>query len=107
MGQQRGRRQLGDAGWRELLSRFDEGDETVQAFCQREGVSKSAFHRRRSLRGLACEAAPAMVQADRGAAQRRGGFVELGALCGSSTKAPRLELTLDLGGGVTLSVVRG
>ena len=35
------------------------------------------------------------------------GFVDLGALRTSSSDAGRLELTLDLGGGITLHVVRG
>ena len=35
------------------------------------------------------------------------GFVDLGALCAAPGDAGRLELTLDLGGGVTLRVVRG
>jgi len=35
------------------------------------------------------------------------GFVDLGALCAPTPGAGRLELTLDLGGGITLRVVRG
>ena len=109
MEQQRGRRHLGEAKWRELLSRFDAGSDTVEAFCKREGVATSSFHRWRSR-------TDAVAQADRDARQpRQAGFVDLGMLSppsGSSWStgtgsAGRLELTLDLGCGVTLRVARG
>ena len=41
-------------------------------------------------------------------AQADAGFVELGSIgVAAAAPATRLELTLDLGGGVTLHVVRG
>jgi len=103
----RGRRpHLGEAAWRELLTRFERGEETVDAFCAREGVSKSTFNRWRSrgITAMAPTAAAASV-----IAPTNSGFVDLGALRGSSTRSDggRLELTLDLGGGITLHVVRG
>lgn len=107
MEQQRGRRRLGEAKWRELLSRFDAGSDTVEAFCRREGVTKSSFQRWRSRTAAAAPVARAARQS------RHAGFVDLGMLSlpsgksGSSGSAGRLELTLDLGGGVTLRVARG
>jgi hypothetical protein len=108
VGQQRGRRHLGEAAWRELLRRFDQGDETVGAFCQREGVSKSTFTRWRS-RGVSMSAAtsPMAATSKTTSVTPSAGFVDLGALCAAPADAGRLELTLDLGGGVTLRVVRG
>jgi hypothetical protein len=93
---------LGEAAWRELLRRFERGDETVEAFCAREGVSKSTFNRWRS-RGITSRVPAAVSKITPTSA----GFVDLGALRTSSSDAGRLELTLDLGGGITLHVVRG
>ena len=108
MGQQRGRQHLGEVAWRELLRRFDMGDESVDAFCRREGVSKSTFNRWRS-RGMSAESATTSVATMPKAksATAQAGFVDLGALCPPMAGASRLEFTLDLGGGVTLHVVRG
>jgi hypothetical protein len=49
----RGRRRLGEAGWRALLGRFAGSGLGVAAFCHREGVSAASFHRwrRRSRAG--------------------------------------------------------
>ncbi len=98
------RRHLGEAVWRELLKKFEGGDETVEAFCAREGVSRSTFNRWRSL-GIATGAMRS--RAVRNAAPMNAGFVDLGALRAASGQAGRVELTLDLGGGITLHVVRG
>lgn len=109
MGRVRGRQHRGEAAWRELLRRFGEGDETVEAFCQREGLSKSTFNRWRRLGGGQRKATPAAAapKANQASGRRQAGFVDLGALCAPSAGAGRLELTLELGGGVTLRVVRG
>ena len=116
MEHQQVRRRLGEAKWRELLSRFDAGRDTVEAFCKREGVAKSSFHRWQSLMAAG---APVARAARRGPQPRQAGFVDLGMLSlpsatsggtgstGSTGRAGRLELTLDLGGGVTLRVARG
>lgn len=111
MEHERGRRHLGKAAWQELLHRFEQGDETVGAFCQREGVSKSTFTRWKS-RGAVPAAAGRPPARDAAASKMRSeaphsGFVDLGALCAPTPGAGRLELTLDLGGGITLRVVRG
>lgn len=108
--QRRGRHHLGEAAWQELLVRFEEGDETIQAFCEREGVSKSTFNRRRSRRAMAHHEAGTCAPGEGAKAVGHSGFVDLGALCAprAGEAGPgRLELTLDLGGGVTLRVARG
>lgn len=108
MEQRQGRRRLGEARWRELLGQFLAGGETVEAFCQREGVAKSSFQRWR-LR-LEGGAAPRSASAagQQVPQQLRASFVELGALSlPVAPSAQRLEITLDLGGGVTLRVARG
>lgn len=101
----RRRPHLGEAAWRELLTRFEHGKETVEAFCAREGVSKSTFNRWRSL-GITRKATASAPASSR-TSPVNAGFVDLGALRSTSSGADRLELTLELGGGITLHVVRG
>ncbi|MEF8728593.1 MAG: IS66 family insertion sequence element accessory protein TnpB [Accumulibacter sp.] len=85
--------------WRVLLSRFDGSGLCVAEFCAREGISDTSFHRWRSrLRAAGSSqperAAPAV-------------FLDAGVLRREPPSAARLELTLDLGGGLQLSLVRG
>lgn len=102
------RRRLGERAWRELLARHAIGGESVSEFCRREGLSPNSFRRW-------CERlAPGAL----GAAPREAvpvssapaacGFVDLGVLGGATAPAAgRLELHLELGGGITLHLVRG
>jgi hypothetical protein len=79
-----------------LFDRFAASGLGVEAFCEREGVSKSSFGRWRSF------------MADKGSAEgmavpvERAGFVDAGLIGGG-----RLEIKLDLGGGMVLHLVRG
>ena len=98
-------RRLGEDTWRDLLRQFEQGDESVNAFCRREGLSTNTFHRWRARLAVASEAprsGAVQAKTDDASIPR---FVDLGAL-----RAPgvgRLELKLDLGAGVVLHVVRG
>ena len=99
------RRHLSADEWRGVLQRFAEGGEALSAFCRREGLSVSSFRLWRSKLTTKTDevsAVPAAVE-DEGM-----GFVDLGEL-GDAPPATsgRLELRLDLGGGVTLHIVRG
>ena len=93
----------GDTQWRALLSRFSTSGLSVAAFCDREAVSTASFYRWRGL----------IEQYDGGkvvAVPNQSAFVDLGALntppsAPISFPAP-LDLRLDLGGGVTLHLVR-
>lgn len=101
--QTNGRRRLGEEGWRDLLTRFADSGLTTQAFCRREAVSSASFYRWRTLLGTApgrdvARAQPATI--------RPKAFVDLGTL-GASVQRERVELRLDLGGGLTLQLVRG
>ena len=102
MEQRRGRRHLGEAKWRELVGRFDASGETVEVFCNREGVTKSSFQRWRAR--VADGDATAASAAQR---PMHTGFVDLGMMNLPAASGARLELTLDLGGGVMLRVARG
>lgn len=99
------RRRLGAESWRELLARFADGGQTARAFCLREAVSTASFYRCRALLGMApgrrdlARALPANMTPN--------AFVDLGTLGAPSVHAERVELRLDLGGGLTLQLVRG
>ncbi len=99
------RRRRGAEEWRGLLSRFSASRLSVAAFCRREGVCKATFYRWRRQLGRAVERD---LSCDLGA-----GFVDLGTLkpARPPEEAPllagRLELKLDLGGGLILHLVRG
>jgi putative transposase len=90
--------------WRAMVARFAQSGLTEEVFCQGEGVSSKLFHRWRTKR---VRAAPrAVVEKPRVAPSptSTAGFVDLGSLKDSGSK---LEMRLDLGGGVLLHVVRG
>ncbi len=102
------RRRLGEQGWREVLGRFDAGGTTVGEFCWREGIGQSSLHRWRARLGSSANGhADERKKTQELQKVATSGFVELGAL-GASTVSmePRLELKLDLGGGLTLHLVR-
>lgn len=87
--------------WRELLAAFGYSGLGVEAFCRREAISVASFYRWRRLLGEGGqrgEGAPAQGMAE---------FVDLGALSASTSPGARLEVKLDLGGGLTLHLVRG
>jgi hypothetical protein len=88
-----------------MVARFAQSGLTEEVFCQGEGVSPKLFHRWRTKRVRATpramldkpmRVAPSPVST--------AGFVDLGSLKDSGSK---LEMRLDLGGGVLLHVVRG
>ena len=91
------------AQWRAMLSRFSASGLSVPAFCEREAVSAASFYRWRGLLG----------QHDGGevvTVPNPSAFVDLGTLStvpsAPNAVATSFELHLDLGGGVTLHLVR-
>ena len=82
------RRHLDAQSWREVFGRFDGSGESVVGFCKREGLSSSCFHRWRQ----------------RLAAAK---FIEMGSMGAQAERASRLDIRLELGGGVVLYLVRG
>lgn len=88
--------QRGEAQWQALVTKQAASGQSVATFCAEEAVSLWSFRRwRRRHRGPG--------GADRPEAS---GFVDLGTL-GTTTTGRTFELTLDLGGGVVLRLVRG
>jgi putative transposase len=109
------RRHLGVQAWREVFHRFDASGDSVVGFCKREGLNTSSFHRwRRRL-----EAAPtttveepkaSKAQEPRGPTRQpaMASFIEMGSMAAASAAASgRLEVRLELGGGLVLHVARG
>ena len=92
--------------WRAMVARFAQSGLTEEAFCGGEGVSPKLFHRWRMKRGKGTPRAPVekSAQVVTPSPVSAAGFVDLGSLKGSGSK---LEMRLDLGGGVLLHVVRG
>ena len=105
--QGRKRRRLNERAWRELFKRFDGCGLTVEAFCQLEGLSRSSFNRWRARLPMRACAAAAAAEGTSAARQSTASFVDLGLLGAADTAAPAgLELRLELGGGLSLSLVR-
>jgi hypothetical protein len=96
------RRRRGAAAWRGVLARFAASGLTAVAFCEREGVSSKSLYRWRSRLGSAPDQLPARKVV--GVTNTVAGFVDLGTL---SSPHSRLELRVDLGGGVILQIARG
>jgi transposase-like protein len=88
-----------------LIEQLNRSGLSISAFCEREGISRQSLYRWRSIVGnaggeqLESRAAPAPATT-----VTRPDFIDLGALSGESV---RLELKLDLGGGVLVHLVRG
>ena len=104
------RRHLSAQAWHEVFRRFDNGGDSVVRFCKREGLNTSSFHRwRRRLRTTTTTAAACSSKEPREAARlsAQAGFLEMGSMGAASAATGRLEVRLELGGGLVLQVVRG
>jgi putative transposase len=105
----RTRRRLSAQAWSEVFRRFDGSGESVTGFCKREGLHTSSF--RRWHRRLAAPATPITPQAREPREAKRqasaASFIEMGAMGAASQPAGRLEVRLELGGGLVLQLVRG
>ena len=101
-------RRLGAGAWQAVLARFARGDMTVEEFCDREWICKSSFYRWRSILGSS-SAVSAATDLAVPVMKRPPAFVDLGTLSAGTLSAggSRCEVRLDLGGGITLSLVRG
>ena len=103
------RQRRSSQGWRALLTRFSSSGQTVVAFCRSEVISPASFYRWRSQLGAATGAVAVPVAS--ALPQAPTGFVDLGPLLASPSvpspsASPSFELHLDLGGGLTLHLVR-
>ena len=120
------RKRLGEQVWREILSRFEASGLGATAFCRREGVGVGSLQRwgerlknqpapapTVTTRPMPPEDAPAPLASSIPSSPSRrqspsaAKFIELGTLGQASVGAGRLEIKLDLGGGLSLHLVRG
>jgi hypothetical protein len=106
----RTRRHLGAQAWGEVFRRFDGSGESVTGFCKREGLHTSSFRRWRQR--LAAMAATPITTQVRGPGEATSqaaaaSFIEMGAMGAASEPTGRLEVRLELGGGLVLQLVRG
>lgn len=98
------RKRLGSQAWQELFERHAASGGGIGEFCRREGVSPHSYRRWKAR--LAGDAEAVKPAAASGVASQA--FVDLGAIAGTPPAAShRLELRLDLGGGLSLHLVRG
>lgn len=88
--------------WRSLLARYSSSGLTVAGFCQAEGISPASFYRwQAALLGKDQESSQITLAGD------RQGFVDIGRLDRPShTPNSPLEITLELGDGLVLHLVR-
>ena len=101
------RLRLNERAWRDLFKRFDGAGLTVEAFCKAEGLSRSSFNRWRSRLPVCAGAAAAAAVGAAAARQSAASFVDLGLLGAAVPAATAgLELRLELGGGLSLTLVR-
>ena len=85
--------------WQALLNRFDARHDSVSAFCERELISEASYYRWRGL------LPGALQQHEPAAPSGPSAFLDLGQIPASHL-GPRLDLKLDLGGGLVLHLVR-
>jgi putative transposase len=108
--EQTGARARVEALWRERVRRQAASGQSIAEFCRGEGITAASFYMWRSrhrARGVTSVAAPA-------GAQVPASFIDVGNLGrvlaaadeAASASAGRLELRLDLGGGIVLHLVR-
>jgi putative transposase len=91
--------------WREIVDRQVHSGSTAAQFCESEGLSLASFYGWRSKLRQKSDAGPGSVAVTTRAAETKPGrFIDLGAL---GMSGPRIEVRLELGGGVALQLVRG
>jgi hypothetical protein len=96
------RRRHGAEAWGRILERFEESGLTAPTFCARERISRQSFYRWRSR--LGGESGQALIAKARQLTSRTAGFIDLGDLRSGGS---RMEVRLELGAGVILSIARG
>ncbi|MGA7537691.1 MAG: hypothetical protein WBW93_02870 [Steroidobacteraceae bacterium] len=93
-----------EATWREIFARQAASGLLVSQFCRQEEINPGVFRRWREVLQVPGPGPGKPVKAVPVRREIVKPFVDLGAL---GTSASRCEIRLELGGGVTLSVVRG
>lgn len=107
------RQHLGVQSWVEMFQRFDGAGLTVEEFCRREGLCRSSFTRWRSKLSSSSSRMPAVTPKAGADHKPAAGFVNLGLLgatpssaLASTSTVPTIDLRLDLGGGMSVHLIR-
>lgn len=104
------RRRLDEQSWQALLERFDGAAMTVKEFCAREGLTRSSFFLWRSRLRADPMRTPAAAESKSAALAAKPSFLDLGLLGAAAPEpaAPHagLDLRIELGGGLSLHLVR-
>jgi hypothetical protein len=103
------------AAWRALIARQAISGETIEAFCRAQGVSRSSFERWRGLLLPAATAPDVSLHSvahhnDRPAVSERSAehcFIDAGEIGLGGNGVKPLEIRLELGGGIVLTIRRG
>jgi len=102
---------LSESAWGARMARFESSGQTVGAFCRGEGISAYSFYRWRKRLGIANRRA-------RPPAKRSTSFIDLGSMPASPASgalpakgaldaaAAGIEIRIDLGGGMALTIAR-
>jgi hypothetical protein len=111
------KKHLGEKAWRDVVTRFEASGMGVTAFCRREGVgigSLRLWQERLSKMAVplstSSPSAPLFVPPapkSKPPTLTVPNFIEVGTLGQASVGSGRLEIKLDLGGGLSLHLVRG
>ncbi len=98
--------------WSQVVSGFSDSGLSVSKYCEQIGISESNFYRWRSL--LASAPKVPVRKSTRRVAPQAKGFVDLGPLDPVPVTSPagvlpdaRIDLRLEFGGGMVLTVSRG
>ena len=100
-----------ESAWRDRLARYASSGQSINAFCQSEAISSASFYGWRARLRAQNTGAPADGKAIPGLSP----FIDLGpvnaAVSGVRTAAPAeqrsgVEVRIDLGNGVLLTIVR-
>lgn len=89
--------------WRALLDRYRCSGLRISAFCRQEKISPASFYRWRNT--LAGDDIEPSTGTHAHSSQNSAGFIDLGSLT-PSFAGNRLDIRLELGGGVVLHLVR-
>lgn len=101
------RRRLNEQAWKVLMKRFDGVAMTVQEFCAREGLSPGSFRLWRSRLGATPRPVSSALSTSATGSASKPPFVELGLLGASAVRDhTALDLHIELGGGISLHLVR-
>jgi putative transposase len=98
------RQRRDEATWRSVISRFEESGLTVSQFCAGEGLGAASLYRWRSRLSSPVTRRKRRARAEPVMAAPRGDFLDLGTL---SSSTARMQVRLELGGGVVVHITRG